>query len=102
MAPHAIHTIADGFDFHRHSIVITGGPAYTAGLARLAKDADFMVIDSGGMIMQGGRRNQTSGRRVQGGMRAGRRPERDNGQGRRHPHPRVSANARKGHEPGPI
>ncbi len=53
--PHTIHTIAYRFDYNGQSIVITGDLTYSEDLPTLAKDADFMIIDSGGMIMTGGR-----------------------------------------------
>lgn len=56
--PHTIHTIAYRFDYKEESIVITGDLTYSEALPKLAKDADFMIIDSGGMIMKNGRSNQ--------------------------------------------
>ncbi len=53
--PHTIHTIAYRFDYDGQSIVITGDLTYSKDLPKLAKDADFMIIDSGGMIMTDGR-----------------------------------------------
>ncbi len=53
--PHAIHTIAYRFDYNSESIVITGDLTFSEDLPKLAKDADFMIIDSGGMIMIDGR-----------------------------------------------
>lgn len=57
--PHTIHTIAYRFDYNGQSIVITGDLTYAKDLPALAKNADFMIIDSGGMVMTGGR-NQKS------------------------------------------
>jgi len=37
-------------------VVVTGDLTYTDSLALFAKNADFMVIDSGGMIMDKGRK----------------------------------------------
>ena len=54
--PHAIHTIAYRFDFEGESIVITGDLTYAEELSGLARDADFMIIDSGGMMMKDGPR----------------------------------------------
>ena len=51
--PHTIHTIAYRFDYNGQSIVITGDLTYSDKLATLAKNADFMIIDSGGMVMTG-------------------------------------------------
>ena len=50
--PHAIHTIAYRFDLGDESIVITGDLTYSDALPELARDADFMIIDSGGMIFK--------------------------------------------------
>lgn len=66
--PHTIHTVAYRFDYNGESIVITGDLTYSEALPKLAKNADFMIIDSGGMIMKGGRR----GRRVMKGARRNR------------------------------
>ena len=56
--PHTIHTIAYRFDYKDQSVVITGDLTYAENLPALAKNADFMIIDSGGMIMTG--RNKKS------------------------------------------
>ena len=56
--PHTIHTIAYRFDYDGESIVITSDLTYSEALPRLAKDADFMIIDSGGMIVKSGRRSR--------------------------------------------
>lgn len=53
--PHTIHTIAYRFDYNGQSVVITGDLTYSEELPTLAKNADFMIIDSGGMEMNGGR-----------------------------------------------
>lgn len=53
--PHTIHTIAYRFDYNSQSIVITGDLTYSEALPTLAKNADYMIIDSGGMVMIGGR-----------------------------------------------
>lgn len=53
--PHTIHTIAYRFDYNDQSIVVTGDLTYSEGLPTLAKDADFMIIDSGGMVMSNAR-----------------------------------------------
>ncbi len=54
--PHTIYAIAYRFDYNGQSIVITGDLTYSEDLPKLAEDADFMIIDSGGMIMKSGRR----------------------------------------------
>ncbi len=52
--PHSIHTMAYRFDYNGKSIVVTGDLTYTDNLATLARNADIMIIDSGGMIYSGG------------------------------------------------
>ena len=52
--PHTIHAIAYRFDYNGQSIVVTGDLTYSKELPELSRDADFMIIDSGGMIMSGG------------------------------------------------
>jgi len=59
--PHTIYTIAYRFDYKGQSIVITGDLTYSDELPTFAKNADYMIIDSGGMIMQDGRRKNKSG-----------------------------------------
>jgi ribonuclease BN (tRNA processing enzyme) len=57
---HTIFTIAYRFDTDGKSIVISGDTAYSENLVELAKGADIMVMDSGGVIMKGeSRRNWT-------------------------------------------
>jgi ribonuclease BN (tRNA processing enzyme) len=51
--PHTIETIAYRFDYKQQSIVITGDLTYSQKLPLLAKDADYMIIDSGGMVLSG-------------------------------------------------
>ena len=53
--PHTIHTIAYRFDYNNQSVVVTGDLTYSEGLHTFAKDADYMIIDSGGMVMKDGR-----------------------------------------------
>jgi len=53
--PHTIYTLAYRFDYNAQSIVITGDLTYSDELPGFAKNADFMIIDSGGMIMKDGR-----------------------------------------------
>ncbi len=50
---HTILTIAYRFDAGRRSIVISGDTAYSENLVELAKGADILVMDSGGVIMKG-------------------------------------------------
>ena len=56
--PHTIHTIAYRFDYNGQSIVVTGDLTYSEDLPILAKDADFMIIDSGGMVMTNSKNNR--------------------------------------------
>ena len=56
--PHTIHTIAYRFDYREQSVVITGDLTYSDDLPTLANNADFLIIDSGGMIMKDGRRRK--------------------------------------------
>lgn len=77
--PHTIYTLAYRFDFNGQSIVITGDLTYSDKLPSFAQNADFMIIDSGGMIMEDGRqknerktsnkvtKNQGSNRQKKGG-----------------------------------
>ncbi|MCP4110553.1 MAG: DUF1566 domain-containing protein [Desulfobacteraceae bacterium] len=70
--PHTIHAIAYRFDYNGQSIVITGDLTYSEDLPKLAEDADFMIIDSGGMIMKGGRgkaRNMKKFRKRRGSVK---------------------------------
>jgi ribonuclease BN (tRNA processing enzyme) len=55
--PHTIHTIAYRFDYNGQSVVVTGDLTYTEALPALAYNADYMIIDSGGMVMSDGRAN---------------------------------------------
>ncbi len=59
--PHTIHAIAYRFDYNGQSIVVTGDLTYSEGLPRFASNADFMIIDSGGMVMTGGRAKKRAG-----------------------------------------
>jgi len=57
--PHSIYTLAYRFDAGGKSIVISGDLSYTSNLAKLAKDADIMVIDSQ-IIRKNARKNRPS------------------------------------------
>ncbi|MFB9052499.1 DUF1566 domain-containing protein [Formosa undariae] len=50
---HAITTYAYRFDVGNQSIVISGDLTYSKSLPILAKDADYLIIDSGGAIALG-------------------------------------------------
>ncbi len=67
--PHTIHTVAYRFDYQGESIVITGDLTYTKKLPELARVADFMIMDSGGMVMK----NRQKKRRSPGGGRRAKR-----------------------------
>jgi len=58
---HTIYTIAYRFDIDGKSIVISGDVAYSPSLPELAKDADVLVIDSGGVIKKGKPRRRPPG-----------------------------------------
>lgn len=62
--PHTIYTLAYRFDYQGQSVIITGDLTYSDELPTLAKNADFMIIDSGGMVMKDGRRNTNKGNKV--------------------------------------
>jgi ribonuclease BN (tRNA processing enzyme) len=58
---HTIYTIAFRFDMDGKSIVISGDVAYSPSLSELAKDADVLVIDSGGVVKKGKPRRRPPG-----------------------------------------
>ncbi|BDD11850.1 hypothetical protein FUAX_42820 (plasmid) [Fulvitalea axinellae] len=58
---HSIHTVAYRFDAGGKSIVISGDLVYSQSLPALAKDADILIIDSGGAIKKGGRKRANGG-----------------------------------------
>ncbi|MHA7944574.1 Lcl domain-containing protein [Formosa sp. 3Alg 14/1] len=53
---HAITTYAYRFDVGNQSIVISGDLTYSKSLSILAKDADYLIIDSGGAIALGSKK----------------------------------------------
>ena len=55
--PHTITTLAYRFDVGNESIVISGDLTYTENLPILAKNADYLIMDSGGAIKLGGKGN---------------------------------------------
>jgi ribonuclease BN (tRNA processing enzyme) len=61
--PHTIETLAYRFDYQDQSIVITGDLTFSDELPDLAKGADCMIIDSGGMIMEGKINQQRPGQK---------------------------------------
>jgi ribonuclease BN (tRNA processing enzyme) len=58
---HTIYTIAFRFDMGGKSIVISGDVAYSPSLSELAKDADVLVMDSGGVAKKGKQRRRPPG-----------------------------------------
>ncbi|PWJ57388.1 ribonuclease BN (tRNA processing enzyme) [Dyadobacter jejuensis] len=54
---HTIATLAYRFDVGKESIVISGDLTYSESLPILAKDADYLIIDSGGAIELDSKRN---------------------------------------------
>jgi ribonuclease BN (tRNA processing enzyme) len=54
--PHSITTLAYRFDAGNESIVISGDLTYTESLPILAKNADYLIMDSGGAIELGSKR----------------------------------------------
>ncbi len=56
---HTIATMAYRFDAGGKSIVISGDLSYSESLPTLAKQADYLIIDSGGAIEEGKANNRT-------------------------------------------
>ncbi len=50
---HTIETTAFRFDAGGHSIVVSGDLTYSSSLSALAKNADYLIIDSGGTVKAG-------------------------------------------------
>ncbi|RTE52279.1 YHYH protein [Arenibacter aquaticus] len=59
---HAIATLAYRFDVGDESIVISGDLTYSKSLPILANNADYLIMDSGGAIELGKKRNALKGR----------------------------------------
>lgn len=57
---HTIETLAYRFDVGDESIVISGDLTYSESLPILAKNADYLIMDSGGAIAAGSKRNATN------------------------------------------
>jgi ribonuclease BN (tRNA processing enzyme) len=55
---HTIYTVAYRFEADGKSIVISGDLSYSESLPVLAKNADYLVIDSGGTIQEGAQSNR--------------------------------------------
>ncbi len=73
---HTIHTLAYRFEHENFgSIVISGDLSYSPSLVELARNADILVIDSGGMPSLDGPRRRGNGARDGGGQS---RENRDN------------------------
>lgn len=64
---HTIETIAYRFDVGGQSVVISGDLSYSSSLSNLAVDADVLIIEAGGVIMQG---QQPKRRRITGSKNA--------------------------------
>ena len=64
---HTIATLAYRFDAGNQSIVISGDLTYSESLPILAKNADYLIIDSGGAIQLGSNRNSSKGRKSKSG-----------------------------------
>ncbi|MCL1127031.1 MBL fold metallo-hydrolase [Shewanella surugensis] len=91
--PHSIHTIAYRFDYQGQSIVVTGDLTYSKNLVTLAKDADIMIIDSGGMVMENGKKNKRRNKQKaqQENKQALSSRERNERQGKNNHTPRIRA-----------
>ncbi|MGJ8580921.1 MAG: MBL fold metallo-hydrolase, partial [Psychromonas sp.] len=50
--PHTIASIAYRFDYAGQSLLVTGDLTYSDELPNFAKEVDYMIIDSGGMVMK--------------------------------------------------
>ena len=64
---HTIATLAYRFDVGNESIVISGDLTYSESLPILAKNANYLIIDSGGAIQLGSKRNANKGKRNKNG-----------------------------------
>ncbi len=90
--PHSITTFAFRFDAADESVVISGDLTFSENLIRLAKGADVLVIDSGGIVYEndggkgqrkrgsGGRRKGPDAGKDGGGQRARKREMPDDGE----------------------
>jgi ribonuclease BN (tRNA processing enzyme) len=72
---HTVYTIAYRFDAGGASIVISGDTCYSENLVKLAKGADILVMDSGGVVYK----SRPGG----GGRRSGSAPQRGGGRGKK-------------------
>ncbi len=63
--PHTIETLAFRFDYKSQSVVISGDLSSGPGFAEFAKDANCLIMDSGGMIMNNGK-NKKAPKRTSG------------------------------------
>lgn len=57
---HTIATLAYRFDVAGESIVVSGDLTYSENLPVLAKNADYLIIDSGGAIAQGSKARKST------------------------------------------
>lgn len=67
---HTIAALSWRFEAEGRAIVVTGDLTYSPNLAELARDADVLIIDGGGTIMQG-RVQRGGGGTRSGGQRGG-------------------------------
>ena len=75
---HTIYTTALRFDAGGQSVVISGDLTYSESLSKLAKDADYLLIDSGGTKKIGNtRRRQSNARANANNRREGRSQNRN-------------------------
>ncbi|OBT13010.1 hypothetical protein A9264_15125 [Vibrio sp. UCD-FRSSP16_10] len=56
--PHTIETIAFRFDYKDQSVVISGDLSSGPGFAEFSKDANCLIMDSGGMVMKNGKKKK--------------------------------------------
>lgn len=78
--PHTITTYALRFDAGGKAIVISGDLTYSENLIKLAKDADILVMDSGGVIYEG----DDPAKKQRAGRPGGARPRDGEKKGRAH------------------
>lgn len=61
---HSIPTYAYRFDYDGKSIVISGDTSYSENLIKLSKNADILVMDSGGIMYENSEKGQRSPKRL--------------------------------------
>jgi ribonuclease BN (tRNA processing enzyme) len=70
---HTIYTLAYKFEYGGKSIVITGDLTYTKEIGAFAQNADYMIMDAGGMIMSSGSKFERQKMRAE--RRKGKQPD---------------------------